>query len=184
MPLNDYTGLQIWNMYERRIKTKSHYKMICSCCNKVINKGDEITQVQGCAGALRERKSSSLARWHEAPRWQHEQRRGRYTPTRNRWVHLTCKPSYCYRHGWVPMELVSGSTWYSDHIDDRKAAAAMDPDWGENWWDIPDPKWVLGRIHIEACIVKFQALWRGYLYKQAYPLALLQKKEKSKYHQG
>lgn len=153
MPLNGYTGLQIWEMQQRRIKTKSHYKMTCSCCKKVINRGDDITQIQGCAGALRQRESSKRT---GGPRWQHELRRGRYTPTRNKWVHLTCKPAVCYRHGWAPMELISGRTWYSDHIEDRQAAAAMDPDWGENWWDIPNPEWVLGRIHVEACIIKLQ----------------------------
>ena len=69
MPLNGYTGLQIWNMHQRRIKTKSHYKMTCSCCKKVINRGDDITQIQGSAGALRQRESSNRT---GGPRWQHD----------------------------------------------------------------------------------------------------------------
>lgn len=39
----------------------------------------------------------------------------------------------------------------------------MDPDWGENLWDIPTPVWKYEQERIEKGVVaKFQALWRGY----------------------
>jgi hypothetical protein len=46
----------------------------------------------------------------------------------------------------------------------------------------PQEKWMKERVI--AGVTKFQALWRGYLYKTAYPWALRQKKstEKSKHN--
>ena len=39
----------------------------------------------------------------------------------------------------------------------------MDPDWGENLWEIPHPVWKFAEERIEKGVVsKFQALWRGY----------------------
>jgi hypothetical protein len=64
------------------------------------------------------------------------------------------------------MELISGSTWYSDHIEDRMAAAAMDPDWGENWWDIPHPEWVLGSDRVETAITKLQKRFKAWKKRQ------------------
>ena len=57
----------------------------------------------------------------------------------------------------------AGFTRYSDSIERRRNAAAMDPDWGENFWEIPNPVWKLEQERIEKGVVAtFQALWRGY----------------------
>ena len=42
-----YTTAQIYDMHQRRITTKSNYKMTCGCCGETINRGDEITQMLG-----------------------------------------------------------------------------------------------------------------------------------------
>ena len=152
----NYTPLQVHQMRQRRIQTKSHYKMTCCCCKKSINRGDEITQIQGTQGSLRTR----VCAVHFGVKL--------YTPSRNNWVHLTCRPAYCYRHGCPPVMLVSGHTWYSYDIGCRQQAAAMDPDWGENWWDIPDPQWVLKSARIRVGISKFQMKVRELKRKQRF----------------
>lgn len=149
-----YTPLQVHQLRQRRIHTKSHYKMTCVCCKKAINRGDDITQIRGTRGSLRTRGGGSAS--------------DSYTPSRNNWVHLTCKPAYCYRHGCPPVMLVSGHTWYSYDIGCRQQAAAMDPDWGENWWDIPEPQWVLKSARIRVGISKFQMKFRELKRKQRF----------------
>jgi hypothetical protein len=63
----------------------------------------------------------------------------------------------------------AGFTRYSDSIGRRLAAASMDPDWGENYWEIPNPEWKLEQERIEkGVIATFQALWRGYNTRKKY----------------
>ena len=142
-----YTANQFSEMLSRSIQTKSHYKMTCSCCHQTINRGDAITQILGNQGALRPRGLKGL---------------GSHAPSRNKWVHLHCRPSHWYTYGYHPT-FCAGFTRYSHSIERRKQEAAMDPDWGENLWDIPTPVWKYERERIEKGVVaKFQALWRGY----------------------
>ena len=148
-----YTSHQLVNIEQRNIKTTSHYKMTCPCCRQTIHRGDAITQIMGNHGQLR-------------PRGQQHSVRGAsersYKPTRNNWVHLDCRPSYWYTYGWEPM-FVAGFTRYSDSIATRLSIAAMDPDWGENYWEIPRPVWKFASERIEKSdVTTFQALWRGY----------------------
>ena len=128
--------------------------MTCSCCHQTINRGDAITQILGNQGALR-------------PRGLKKDERS-YTPTRNKWVHLHCRPSHWYTYGWSPM-FCAGFTRYSNSIERRRDAASLDPDWGENYWEIPNPVWKLEQEHIEKGVVAtFQALWRGYTTRKKY----------------
>merc|ERR1711871_485984 len=92
MSINNYTAIDIYNMRQRRICTKSHYKMTCECCGKTIHRGDEITQVLGSMGRMRARKCRA-----PAPHWDvdfttavDDAESGCYTPyayapTRNKW---------------------------------------------------------------------------------------------------
>ena len=155
MPGNRCTPEQICEIRERRIKTRSHYKMTCGCCGETIHRGDEITQVLGNVGEMRPRRM--FCRYVGGAESSYD-----YAPTRNRWVHLHCRPSHWYTHGWSPM-FCAGFTRYSESIDSRQQAACMDPDWGENYWEIPRPVWKLEQERIEKGVVAtFQALWRGY----------------------
>ena len=154
---------EIYDTYQRRIKTKSHYKMTCGCCGETIHRGDEITQVLGDEGKLRPRGKpacTSIEQFQALTPWKNDFTS--YIPTRNKWVHLHCRPSHWYTYGYEPM-FCAGFTRYSDSIERRRAAAASDPDWGENYWEIPNPVWKLEQERIEKGVVtKFQALWRGY----------------------
>lgn len=143
-----YTHNQFANIQQHMIETKSRYKMTCRCCHQTINRGDAITQILGTQGALRPRGLKKDVR--------------SYTPTRNKWVHLHCRPSHWYTYGYYPM-FCAGFTRYSHSIERRAQEASMDPDWGENLWDIPAPVWKYERERIEkGVLAKFQALWRGY----------------------
>ena len=153
MPGNRCTPEQICEMRERRIKTKSHYKMTCGCCGETIHRGDDITQVLGSAGQLRTR--SLTCRYVGGVESSYD-----YSPTRNSWVHLHCRPSYWYTHGCSPM-FCAGFTRYSDSIDQRRIGAAMDPDWGENYWEIPRPKWKFEKERIEKGVVTTFQRWRA-----------------------
>lgn len=159
MPVTNCTYIQISEIRERRIKTKSHYKMTCGCCGETIHRGDEITQVLGNAGQMRTRDFHVNAAGESIYS---------YAPTRNRWVHLHCRPSYWYTYGWSPM-FCAGFTRYSNSIERRRDAAAIDPDWGENYWEIPNPVWKLEQERIEKGVVAtFQGLWRGYSTRKKY----------------
>ena len=137
--------------------------MLCSCCGEFINRGDKITQVLGDEGKLRTRGKpacTSIEQFQALTPWRNDFTS--YIPTRNRWVHLHCRPSHWYTYGYEPM-FCAGFTRYSDSIERRRAAAASDPDWGENYWEIPNPVWKLEQERIEkGGVTKFQALWRGY----------------------
>jgi hypothetical protein len=145
-----YSPNQLASILCRRIQTKSHYKMTCRCCKQDIKRGDSITQITGNKGSLRVRGSDTPYS---------------YKPSRNDWVHLECRPSYWYTYGWSPM-FVAGFTRYSDSIARRRDLAAHDPDWGENWWDIPDPDWKLEEERITASLTKLQRKWKGWKQRQ------------------
>ena len=146
-----YTPEQLSRILHHQIQRKSHYKMTCSCCEKTINRGDAITQILGNQGELRPRGVHPKS-WFSRS----------YKPSRNKWVHLHCRPSHWYNYGYNPT-FCAGFTRYSESIDRRKQQAAMNPDWGENFWEIPAPVWKLEQERIEKGVVAtFQALWRGY----------------------
>ena len=160
-----YTQKQIWDTYRRRITTKSNYKMPCSCCGETINRGDKITQVIGTIGKLRTRGQLSDVVILPA---RSQYNFTSYTPSRNSWVHLNCRPSYWYTYGWSPL-FTAGGTHYSESIQDRRNRASFDPDWSEDWCEIPNPEWKYESDRIEKGVVAtFQALWRGYRTRKEY----------------
>jgi hypothetical protein len=152
MSLSTYTIEQIADMRQRRVCTKSHYKMTCSCCGKTIHRGDEITQVVGIKGRLRTRAveftETKLARPDDPYI---------YMPTRNRWVHLTCRPQHFQTWGWSP-GYNAGFTAYSQNLDRRIAVACFDPDWGEDIANIPHPDWTWQTDRLSEAIIPLQRM--------------------------
>ena len=133
--------MDIYNMRQRRICTKSHYKMTCGCCGNTIHRGDLITQVLGSKGRMRGRVSGEYA----------------YAPTRNRWVHLTCRPQFYKDWGYGLSEgYFPHPTAYSDDIERRLTAASMDPDWGEDISAIPHPEWRWQTERLAEAIIPLQ----------------------------
>lgn len=154
--MNTFTQADIRKMRERRICTKSNYKMSCGCCGKVINRGDEITQVLGSKGRMRARYASF--RSHAADAEAGCYTSYAYAPTRNRWVHLTCRPQYFRDWGNGSIGYFPHPTAYSSDIDRRIQAAAFDPDWGEDLFDIPSPVWKWESERLEEAIVPIQRM--------------------------
>ena len=154
-------------MRQRRICTKSHYKMTCECCGKTIHRGDEITQVLGSMGRMRARKCRA-----PAPHWDvdfttavDDAESGCYTPyayapTRNKWVHLTCRPQYFQDWGNGSVGYFPHPTAYSHDIERRLMAAAMDPDWGEDISAIPHPEWRWQNERLAEAIISLQRKWK------------------------
>ena len=167
--LSIYTIEQIADMRQRRITTKSHYKMTCECCGKTIHRGDEITQMIGSMGRMRVRHCRAPVRhgdiaWDvaHAPSYAES---GSYTPyayapTRNKWVHLTCRPQYFKNWGNGSVGFFPYPTAYSQNIQYRRSAADFDPDCGEDLSDIPYPEWKWYTQRLAAAIIPLQQNWK------------------------
>lgn len=156
MSLNKYTTAQIYDMHQRRITTKSNYKMTCGCCGETINRGDEITQMLGSIMQLRPRTVSErappLAKTVGCAPYA-------YVPTGNCWVHLNCRPQYFKDWGNGSVGYFPYYTAYSKSIEDRMAIASNDPDWGEDIWNIPHPEWKWETERIAAAVIPLQKKW-------------------------
>ena len=152
-----YTTTQIYDMHQRRITTKSNYKMTCGCCGETINRGDEITQMLGSIMRMRPRAVSG-----RAPPLAMSIGRAPYAhaPTGNSWVHLNCRPQYFKDWGNGSIGYFPYPTAYSQSLADRMAIASNDPDWGEDIWDIPHPKWKWQTERLAAAIIPLQQNWR------------------------
>ena len=164
---------------------KSQFKFECFACGEMINRGDKITRCNRAPTGMTLRYRGADAKcgltMDETVFYQ-------ATTGNNMWVHIGCIPCY-----WD--SLPEDCNEYS-----RPALRTMITDWGvkvygefEEWanaddsWGglprgamgvpyfcavkgYPQEKWMKDRI-IRA-VTRFQALWRGYLYKKAYPWAL------------
>ena len=164
---------------ERHECCKSQFKFKCFSCGEFINRGDKITKCTApCWDGMRLRFRGADARngltMEETAFYLAE------TGTRT-WVHIGCNPCY-----WD--SLPEDSNEYSP-----PALRSVYTDWGAkisyefdewrqltNHYDMeeflekhgyPQDKWMKDRI-VHA-VTRFQALWRGYIYKKAYPIARL-----------
>jgi hypothetical protein len=172
---------------ERHACCKSQFKFKCFSCGEYINRGDKITKCTApCWDGMRLRFRGADARnglkQGEVAFYLAE------TGTRT-WVHIGCNPCY-----WD--SLPEDSNEYSP-----PALRPVHTDWNSKvWWEFEDraekyEAWCIMGIsyycmakgypwrnrkfmkdRIIHSVTRFQALWRGYLYKKAYPLALAQKK--------
>lgn len=166
---------------------KSQFKFMCFSCGEMINRGDKITKCTApCWDGMRLRFRGADARngvtGEETAFYLAE------TGTRT-WVHVGCNPCY-----WdSPPE---DSNEYSPpalrpvHTDWNSMVWLEFQDWCESlppyvFRSFPlfcqlkgypkDMNWMRDRIIRN--VTRFQALWRGYIYKIAYPEALLQAQE-------
>lgn len=160
--------MDINNMRQRRICAKSHYKMTCGCCGKTIHRGDEITQVLGSRGRMRARTCTAHVSYGDEDFMRAAAANANsgikttyaYSPTRNRWVHLACRPQYFKDWGNGSVGYFPYPTAYSHSLEERIAIASNDPDWAEDIWDIPRPKWRWGKERLAAAIIPLQQNWR------------------------
>ena len=159
---------------------KSQFKFKCFACGEMINRGDKITHCNraptGMTLRYRGADSQNGLTAAEVTFYQ------AYTGN-NMWVHVGCIPCY-----WDSLP---------EHCNEysRPRLRPICTDWGvkvygewEEWrtwegeaWqhmDVPYFCWVKGypkekfmRDRIIHAVKRFQAIWRGYIYKKAYPIA-------------
>ena len=159
---------------------KSQFKFRCFSCGEMINRGDKITRCTApCWDGMRLRFRGADSRnglnGDEVAFYLAE------TGTRT-WVHVGCIPCF-----WD--SLSEDSNEYSPpalrsvYTDWEAKISHEFDEWRQltNHYDMeeflkkhgyPQEKWMKDRI-IHA-VTLFQALWRGYLYKKAYPIARLE----------
>ena len=165
---------------DRSACCKSQFKFKCFACGEMINRGDKITkchrQPTGMTLRYRGADSQNGLNWDEIIFYQG-------SSGDNMWVHIGCIP--CYWDQGL------------DQDGNRLTRPALRPictEWGakvygefEEWCGSEDcdtevlphfrlikgyPKEKLMFDRIIHAVKRFQAIWRGYLYKKAYPEAL------------
>lgn len=165
---------------ERYACSKSQFKFKCFSCGEVINRGDKITRcLRAPTGmTLRYRGAGGERGLTLAETAFYQAETGK-----DMWVHIGCIPCY-----WDSLPPTSNE--YS-----RPSLRPISTEWGVKvygeWddWRANDENWELMglpyfrmlkgypkekfmRDRIVRAVTQFQALWRGYIYKKAYPIAL------------
>ena len=171
---------------ERHVCSKSQFKFKCFSCGKMIHRGDKITRcMKATTGmTLRYRGAGAECGLTMAETTFYQAESGK-----DMWVHIGCNPCY-WDKGFdngdessppalrvVPTEWgckidrefdewirgPGGCAWKGDHESYFLSVKGY-------------PKEKSMRARIFNAVTRFQALWRGYLYKKAYPEALKQSK--------
>jgi len=155
---------------ERHVCCKSQFKFKCFSCGEMINRGDKITKcttsrkdgmdlrfrgADGRNGLTMEETAFYLAQ----------------SGTRT-WVHIGCNPVFWDREEgrligvWTDW----GSKMSYEFEEWRQRTNHYDVEEFMEKHRYPQEKWMRNRIIHN--VTRFQAIWRGYLFKQAYPFAL------------
>ena len=166
---------------ERHACCKSQFKFKCFSCGEFINRGDKITRCNRAPTGMTLRYRGAGG---ECGLTMEEIAFYQATTGENMWVHVGCIPCY-----WDSLPPTSNE--YS-----RPALSPICTDWGvkvygeweeltekDEWWELMGvpyyckvkgyPKEKFMRDRIIHNVTRFQALWRGYIYKKAYPIARL-----------
>ena len=162
---------------KRDVCCKSQFKFKCYSCGENIQRGDMITKCHDTTNGMTLR-----FRGGDTSDGLPQEETCFYQPTTGprRWVHIGCNP--CFWHnveGFTPGLVGIWTDWAA------KIQQEFDDDYSLNGHrtleeflemrGYPQEKYQSDRV--KAGITKFQALWRGYIYKMALPLALEQRKE-------
>ena len=173
-----------WRAIERHVCCKSQFKFKCFSCGEMVNRGDKITRcVRKTTGMnLRYRGADCCNGLAMAETVFYQGETGE-----NMWVHIGCQPCYWYK-GFdngdesSPPGLREMPTEWGAKLMMEWADWTSGPG-GESWliMGLPHflkvkgyPKEKSMKKRIINAVIRFQAIWRGYLYKKAYPEALLQ----------
>ena len=166
---------------ERHACCKSQFKFVCFSCGEMINRGDKITRCNRATTGMELRYRGA-----DATNGLTMDETVFYQPStgKNLWVHIGCIPCY-----WD--SLPEDSNEYS-----RPALRPVCTDWGVKvygeWEELTEkdemwklmgvpyycrvngyPKEKFMRDRIVQAVTRFQAIWRGYIDKKAYPLVRL-----------
>ena len=171
---------------ERHECSKSQFKFKCFSCGEMINRGDKITRcIKADAGmTLRYRGAGGECGLTMAETAFYQAETGK-----NMWVHIGCNPCY-WDKGFdngdesSPPGLRGVPTEWGCKVDREFEDWTSGPG-GEVWINNVDlflkikgyPKEKSMRARIVRAVTRFQAIWRGYLYKKAFSIALQQQRE-------
>ena len=172
---------------ERHACCKSQFKFKCFSCGEFINRGDNITRCIRAASGMKLRYRGADAdhglTMEETIFYQGE-------TGKNLWVHTGCIGCFwdegldedgnrLTRPALRPITTEWGVKVYGEFEEWANA----DDTWGDvslRAMDVPYfcmvkgyPKEKFMRDRIVHAVTRFQALWRGYIYKKAYPIARL-----------
>ena len=157
---------------KRVVCCKSQFKFKCFSCGEMVQRGDKITMVQGGEGmTLRFRGSDSLSGLKQGETAFYQPSTGT-----KRWVHIGCNP--CHWHsggdGYGEPRLYGvwtdwGAKIESEFAEDYSLTGRWDMEEFLERNGYPQEKYMSDRV--KAGVTAFQALWRGYIYKKAYPIA-------------
>ena len=166
---------------QRNASSKSQFKFKCFSCGEFINRGDNITRCYVSspdAMELRYRGADTThgLEWEEVCFYRPE-------TGAKQWVHVGCNPCFWdslpeHCNEWSRPSLRPITTdWglkvrdeFHQFLDDTGQMFASIPTFSI-MRGYPAEKDMMDRI-IRA-VTQFQALWRGYIYKKAYPIARL-----------
>ena len=179
---------------ERHACSKSQFKFKCFSCGKMIHRGDKITRCNRATTGMTLRYRGAGG---ECGLTMKEIAFYQATTGENMWIHVGCIPCY-----WDSLPPTSNE--YS-----RPKLRPICTDWGvkvygeweewanadDSWGGLPQgamgvpyfcmvkgyPKEKFMRDRIVHAVTRFQAIWRGYIYKKAYPEALLQAQSEQMY---
>ena len=158
---------------ERHICCKSQFKFRCFSCGEFINRGDKITLCNSTSAddmKLRYRGADfrNGLKYGETVFY-----RGESGP--KKWVHIGCNPCWWRSQRFIGIHTEWGSKVKREFDMDYETTGRS------HWHNFLErngyPKQKFMRDRIINSVIKFQALWRGYIYKKAYPVALQQQHE-------
>lgn len=167
---------------KRSVCCKSQYKFTCFSCGEMIQRGDKITVVNGGEGMTLRFRGSDCRNGLAAGETCFFQP----SSGSKRWVHIGCNPCEWYGflgvpedEGFTPQLVGVWTDWgakiESEFAEDYALTGRWDMEEFLERNGYPQEKYMSDRI--KHAVTRFQALWRGYLYKKAYPIALQQTRE-------
>ena len=154
---------------DRHVSCKSQYKFKCFSCGEMIHRGDKITR---CATSVNDGMDLRFRGADSRNGITFEETSFYLAQTGTRkWVHVGCNPVYWDRElGRLMGVFTDWGSKISYEFDEwRSRTNHYNEEEFMEKHGYPQDKWMKDRV--VAGVTKFQALWRGYLYKQAYPIA-------------
>jgi len=159
-----------YRAFNRGTCCKSRYTFRCYSCGEMVQPGDKITKTYSRSDGMVLRSGYPL------------------TGT-TRWVHVGCIPCYWFRggnggifdNGYGPDLMTVWTEWdaklYSEFETESSNNEGLCYDKFLEDKGYPAEKPMV--LRIKRGLIKFQALWRGYLCKKALPIALEQARRKA-----